>query len=105
MDMERETITAEELDSSGGLYKIYDIRKNPDDDQIPGSVAFSGWELEFGGEPPFSRDENVVLYCGGGNTCLRVAEQLRRQGFRTVALEGGFKGWVEAGLPLEPRLL
>jgi len=101
--MQQESITAEELDSAKGKFKIYDIRKSPDDDQIPGSIPYSGWELEFGGEPPFTREEEVVLYCGGGTTCLRVAEELRRQGFHAVALEGGFKGWVESGLPVEPR--
>ncbi len=101
--MLRESITAEELASASQALKIYDIRKNPDEDQIPGSIPSDAWDLEFGGGPPFSRDEEVVLYCGSGNSCSRVADALRQRGYNAMALDGGFKAWIEADLPIEPR--
>jgi rhodanese-related sulfurtransferase len=83
--------------------KIIDIRKKPDDMQIPGSLRYSGDELEAAQTLPFGKDERVVLYCGSGNSCSRVAQTLRERGFANAdALEGGYAAWKEAGLPLEP---
>lgn len=83
--------------------KIIDIRKKPDDKQIPGSLRYSGEQLESTDALPFSKDEHVVLYCGSGNSCSRVAQTLREKGYKKAeALEGGYAAWKEAGLPLEP---
>lgn len=82
---------------------IIDIRKKPDEMQIPGSRRYSGEELETAEQLPFSKDEHVVLYCGSGNSCSRVAQTLREKGYANAeALEGGYAAWKEAGLPLEP---
>lgn len=89
--------------SPPGAVKIVDIRKKPDDMQIPGSVRYSGEALETSGELPFTKDEHVVLYCGSGNSCSRVAQTLREKGYANAqALEGGYAAWKDAGLPLEP---
>jgi len=86
-----------------GSVTIIDIRKKPDDMRIPGSVRYSGEALEAAQALPFDKDEHVVLYCGSGNSCSRIAQTLREQGFENVeALEGGYAAWKEAGLPLEP---
>ena len=98
-----DTIKPEELRDRAAPPKIFDIRKNPDDRQIPGSIRAEGAALESGAERPFGKDEEVVLYCGSGNSCTRIAKALRDQGYNTVALERGYKGWVDAGLPTEER--
>ena len=87
---------------SDGL-KLFDIRKNPDDRQIPGSVWVESQALETGDDLPFGKDEEVVLYCGSGNSCSRIAKALRDRGFHAVALEGGYRAWVDAGFPTEER--
>jgi rhodanese-related sulfurtransferase len=100
--MAREKMTPEEARSSGAL--LVDIRKNPDDRQIPGSIRLEGAALEAGGAAiPFDKDREVVLYCGSGNSCSRIAGVLRERGYNTAALDGGYKSWVESGLPTEPR--
>jgi rhodanese-related sulfurtransferase len=87
-----------------GKLKLIDIRKNPDERQIPGSMRASGEELETMVDLPFSKDEHVVLYCGSGNSCSRVAQTLREKGYTNAeALEGGYTAWTDAGLPTEPR--
>lgn len=92
----------DDLKNTTGI-KIVDIRKKPDEMQIPGSVRYSGEELEAAQALPFSKDEHVVLYCGSGNSCSRVAQTLREKGYTNAeALEGGYSAWKEAGLPLEP---
>lgn len=93
-------IEAVELEHAQGV-RIIDIRKAPDDRQIPGSERRTGQELA--GEPPFTRDERVVLYCGSGNSCSRIAAELRERGYDALALEGGYKAWRDAGFPTEPR--
>jgi rhodanese-related sulfurtransferase len=86
-----------------GSLKLIDIRKKPDEQQIPGSVRYSGEALENADELPFSKDEHVVLYCGSGNSCSRIAHTLRERGYRNAqALEGGYAAWKDAGLPVEP---
>lgn len=83
--------------------KIIDIRKKPDDMQIPGSARYNGEALEHGDKLPFGKEERVVLYCGSGNSCSRIAQTLREKGYaHAEALEGGYAAWKEAGLPLEP---
>ncbi len=94
-------MTADELSSSA--VRIIDIRKNPDAFQIPRSECADGEALETGAALPFAPEEEVVLYCGSGNSCSRIAATLRERGYNAVALEGGYRGWVDAGLPTEPR--
>jgi rhodanese-related sulfurtransferase len=98
-----DAITPDELRARKAGLKLFDIRKNPDERQIPGSVRVEGSALETGDELPFGKDDDVVLYCGSGNSCSRIAATLRDRGYRTVPLEGGYRGWVDAGLPTEER--
>ena len=90
-------MTPSELRDRAGV-TIVDIRKNPDDRQIPGSQRMDGETLE-GATPPFSKDEPVVLYCGSGNSCNRIAASLRERGYDAIALEGGYAAWKEANAP------
>lgn len=98
-----EKMDARELQARAGGLKVFDIRKEPDDRKIPGSIPFEGASLESGTDVPFRKDEPVVLYCGSGNSCSRIAKTLRDRGYDAVALDGGYKGWKAAGLPTEPR--
>ena len=42
----------------------------------------------------------VVLYCGGGFRSALVADNLQKMGYTNVeSMDGGWKGWLEAGLP------
>jgi rhodanese-related sulfurtransferase len=95
--------TIDDLKDAPASAKIIDIRKKPDDMQIPGSIRYSGEELEHAEQLPFGKDEHVVLYCGSGNSCSRVAQTLREKGYQKAeALDGGYAAWKDAGLPLEP---
>lgn len=98
-----ERIGPRELHARAGKLKVFDIRKEPDERKIPGSIPFEGAAMESGAEIPFSKDDEVVLYCGSGNSCSRIAETLRERGYNAVALEGGYKGWVAEGLRTEKR--
>lgn len=42
----------------------------------------------------------LILYCGGGFRSALVAENLQKMGYANVeSMDGGWKGWVDAGLP------
>jgi rhodanese-like protein len=44
----------------------------------------------------------MVLYCGGGYRSALVAEALGKMGYRNaISLDGGWRAWNEAGLPVE----
>jgi len=44
----------------------------------------------------------LVLYCGGGFRSALAADNLQKMGYKNVeSMDGGWKGWVEAGLPTE----
>lgn len=44
----------------------------------------------------------IVLYCGGGFRSALSADNLQKMGYRRVfSMDGGFRGWCEANLPLE----
>lgn len=43
----------------------------------------------------------IILYCGGGYRSALAADNLQKMGYTNVwSMDGGFRGWVEAGLPL-----
>ncbi len=44
----------------------------------------------------------IVLYCGGGYRSALAAKNLQEMGYTNViSMDGGFRGWKEAGYPVE----
>jgi rhodanese-related sulfurtransferase len=42
----------------------------------------------------------VVLYCGGGFRSALAADNLQKMGYTNVeSMDGGWRGWLDAGLP------
>jgi rhodanese-related sulfurtransferase len=42
----------------------------------------------------------LVLYCGGGFRSALAADNLQRMGYKNVvSMDGGWRGWTEAGFP------
>ncbi len=47
-------------------------------------------------------DAKIVLYCGGGYRSALAADNLQKMGYRNVvSLDGGWRAWVSAGMPVE----
>jgi len=47
-------------------------------------------------------DVELILYCGGGFRSALAADNLQKMGYRNViSMDGGWKGWQAAGLPIE----
>ena len=44
----------------------------------------------------------LVLYCGGGFRSALAADNLQKMGYTdAISLDGGWKAWQQAGLPVE----
>jgi rhodanese-related sulfurtransferase len=44
----------------------------------------------------------IVLYCGGGFRSALAADNLQKMGYKNViSMDGGFRGWKDAGLPIQ----
>jgi rhodanese-related sulfurtransferase len=48
------------------------------------------------------KSATLVLYCGGGYRSALVADNLQQMGYaNAISLDGGWRAWNEAGLPVE----
>jgi rhodanese-related sulfurtransferase len=48
------------------------------------------------------KSTKMVLYCGGGYRSALAADELGKMGYTDViSLDGGWRAWREAGLPVE----
>ncbi|HEY5921641.1 MAG TPA: rhodanese-like domain-containing protein [Kofleriaceae bacterium] len=47
-----------------------------------------------------AKDEEIILYCGGGFRSALAAEALQKMGYtNVVSMDGGIRAWRTAGLP------
>ena len=105
-------LLAEELESGGVL--LLDVRLPIEIERtgrIDGSMPVPRQVVEWWADPesPYFRsdgvfgdfDQRIVTFCDGGGNGAFTAVALQELGYRNVAtLEGGFYGWVGAGLPI-----
>jgi len=48
-----------------------------------------------------NRDDEIVLYCGGGFRSALSADALQQMGYRNVvSMDGGWRRWCELGYPV-----
>lgn len=76
--------------------------------KIPGALAIPRGLVEFRADPAsplhdasFDRAKTVVAYCASGGRSALVLKTLKDMGYDNVRNLGGFKGWVDAGGPIE----
>ena len=98
---------ANELDSGAVLVDV----REPEEWQhghINGSVQAPRGLLEFFADPTSPRHKDqldpsgrVIVLCASGARASLAALTLKTMGYQDVAiLDGGLKGWTEAGLPV-----
>lgn len=97
---------------AGGKAVVVDIRDKEERDQhgaIAGSHHVSRGMLEFNADPShpaykdfFQPDERIILHCASGGRSALAVQRLKEMGYSNVAhLDTGFRGWQEAGAPVE----
>jgi len=89
----------------GEKLTIIDVREESEWDQghIPGSVHLSKGTIERDIERMFpDTNAELILYCGGGFRSALAADNLTKMGYTNViSMDGGMRGWREAGLDVE----
>src|SRR4051812_18656456 len=49
-----------------------------------------------------NKDEELILYCGGGFRSALAADNLQKMGYRRVySLAGGWREWLKRALPID----
>lgn len=94
-----------------GKSTMLDLREKEELDAtgtFPGAIHIPRGMLEFAvdpGHPSYNAnvtpDMSIILACASGARSALATETLHALGFANVAnLDGGFKAWVEQGLPI-----
>ena len=111
---EIEEISAEDAiklldDDNVLIVDIRDVRELPRDGKIPGSFHAPRGMLEFWIDPAspyfkdiFAQDKKFVFHCASGWRSALATQIVQKMGLKPVAhIDSGFKGWKEAGGPVE----
>jgi len=89
----------------GEKFLLVDVREDNEWAQghLPGAVHLGRGIIERDIEVKVPETSTkMILYCGGGFRSALVADNLQRMGYTNVeSMDGGWKGWVGAGLPTQ----
>jgi rhodanese-related sulfurtransferase len=90
---------------AGETLLIIDVREESEfaAAHIPGARHLGKGVIERDIEQEIAATETeMILYCGGGFRSALAADNLRKMGYtHVISMDGGFRGWKEAGLPTE----
>ena len=89
----------------GERFHLVDVREESEyaAGHVPGAqhIGKGVIERDIEQKVPNPADE-IVLYCGGGYRSALAAWNLGRMGYTNViSMDGGWRGWKEAGYPVE----
>jgi rhodanese-related sulfurtransferase len=88
---------------AGEKFVLVDVREDNEWAQghVPGAVHLGKGIIERDIEARVpDTAAKVILYCGGGFRSALVADNLQKMGYTNVeSMDGGWRGWLEAGLP------
>lgn len=91
----------------GETFLLIDVREESEwaKGHLPGATHLGKGVIERdieGAVPETGRE--IILYCGGGFRSALAADNLRKMGYtNVVSMDGGYRGWTEAGLPVEEK--
>ncbi len=84
---------------------LVDVREDNEWEKgrIVGAVHLGRGIIERDAETALpDKDAEVILYCGGGFRSALAADNLQKMGYtRVLSMDGGWRGWTEAGGPTE----
>jgi rhodanese-related sulfurtransferase len=91
--------------AAGERLVLVDVREDHEwaKDHLPGAIHLGKGVIERDIERVFPNPATrLVLQCGGGFRSALACDNLQRMGYTNVlSLAGGYREWLEAGLPLE----
>ena len=90
---------------AGEKFVLVDVREESEWSQghLPGAIHLGKGIIERDIEQRVpDTGTKMILYCGGGFRSALTADNLQKMGYTNVeSMDGGWKGWLEAGLPTE----
>src|SRR5271154_5753785 len=90
---------------AGEKFHLVDVREDSEwaKGHLPGAVHLGKGVIERDIEATIpEKSAEIVLYCGGGFRSALSADNLQKMGYtNVVSMDGGWRGWTEAGLPIE----
>ena len=93
------------LDRGDRKFVLVDVREESEwaAGHIPGAIHLGKGVIERDVETKIpDTAAEIVLYCGGGYRSALAADNLQKMGYTNVlSMDGGWRGWREAGHPVE----
>ncbi len=90
---------------AGERFQLVDVREESEwaKGHLPGAKHLGKGILERDVEKAIpDPGTEIVLYCGGGFRSALAADNLQKMGYtRVLSMDGGFRGWTEAGYPTQ----
>jgi rhodanese-related sulfurtransferase len=91
--------------ASGERLLLVDVREDNEWDKgrVAGAIHLGKGVIERDVEAAIpDKNKEVILYCGGGFRSALSADNLQKMGYKNVvSMDGGWRGWVEAGGAVE----
>ncbi len=88
---------------AGEKFVLIDTREDNEwtKGHLPGAVHLSKGIIERDIEQRVpDAGAKLILYCGGGFRSALAGDNLQKMGYTNVeSMDGGWKGWLDAGLP------
>jgi rhodanese-related sulfurtransferase len=88
---------------AGEKFLLVDVREDNEwaNGHLPGALHLSKGIIERDIEQRvLDTNTKLILYCGGGFRSALAADNLQKMGYTNIeSMDGGWKGWLEAGLP------
>ncbi|HXJ35914.1 MAG TPA: rhodanese-like domain-containing protein [Candidatus Eisenbacteria bacterium] len=88
---------------AGEQFHLVDVREHEEWERghLPGARHLCKGIIERDVEAAIpDPNADIVLYCGGGFRSALAADNLQKMGYtRVVSMDGGWRGWTEAGYP------
>jgi len=90
---------------AGEKFTLVDVREDNEwaKGRLPGAVHLGKGVIERDVEQAVpDKSATLVLYCGGGFRSALAGDNLQKMGYENViSMDGGWRGWTEAGFPTE----
>lgn len=88
---------------SGEKFLLVDCREDSEwaGGHLPGAIHLCKGVIERDIEKTIPDTQApIILYCGGGFRSALAADNLQKMGYTNViSMDGGWRGWTEAGFP------
>ena len=93
------------MDAGDRGFVLVDVREESEwaTGHIPGATHLGKGVIERDIEQKVpDTSQEIILYCGGGYRSALTADNLQKMGYTNViSMDGGWRGWREAGHPVE----